>query len=68
MWTQISVTEAANILLSGGKVDDGLCRWGGTLKLRNPQRWRKSRKRKELIRKLSNHWGVGDGWWVYRRA
>lgn len=68
MWMQITAVEAANILLSGGKVDDGFYRWGGTLKLRNPQRWHKARKRKELIRKLSTRWGVGDGWWVYRRA
>ena len=67
MWVQIPVTEAADILISGGKVDDGFYRWGGTLKLSHPERWRKARKRKELIRKLSTRWGVGDGWWIRRK-
>lgn len=66
MWVQISVTEAADILISGGKVDDGFYRWGGTLKLRHPEHWRKSRKRKALKRKLAGRWNCGDGWWVHR--
>lgn len=67
MWKQISAREAAAILLAGGKVDDGLCKWGGTLQLVNPHRWRKARRRKELTRKLKNRWGVGDGWWKYEK-
>lgn len=67
MWKQVSVAEAATILLAGGKVDDGFYHWGGTLQLRCPSRWYKARKRKELIRKLSGVWLTGDGWWVYRK-
>lgn len=67
MWIQISVTEAVAILLAGGTVDNGFFQWGGTLKLRCPAHWRKSRKRKNLARKLAGEWNKGcDGWWVYR--
>lgn len=68
MWEQISVTEAVNILLAGGKVDEGFHRWGGTMKLHHPEHWRKARKRRELTRKLSGPWNRGDGLWAYRKG
>ena len=66
MWTQISVREAVNILVAGGKVDEGFAKWGGTLKLRHPNHWRKARHRKALARRMSHT--LADGWWVYKRA
>lgn len=68
MWEQISISEAARILLAGGKVDDGFYKWGGTLQLTHPEQWRKSRKRKALTRRLAGRWNHGDGWWVYRKG
>lgn len=66
MWKQITAEEAAKILLAGGKVDNGFYQWGGTIQLRDPQRWRKARKHKSLIRKLKGVWNHGcDGWWIY---
>ena len=68
MWEQISVAEAATILIAGGKVDDGFYKWAGSLELTHPERWRKARKRKALARRLAGAWNTGDGWWVYRRG
>lgn len=67
MWVQITVSEAVKILVSGGKVDDGFYHWGGSLKLRNPASWRKSRRHHQLERKLRRI-GVGDGWWYYKKG
>jgi len=68
MWRQISISEAAAILIAGGKVDNGFYQWAGTIKLRHPEHWRKARKRKELIRTLANKWVHGDGWWIYDKG
>ena len=68
MWKQVSISEAASILLAGGHVDAGFYQWAGTLELRYPWRWRKARKRRELERKLAGRWNQGDGWWVYSKG
>ena len=65
MWTCVSISEAVNTLIAGGRVDDGFYSWGGSIKLRQPARWRKARRRKQLARLLSRR-HVGDGWWVYK--
>ena len=36
MWIQISAKEAVNILVAGGKVDEGFYRWAGGMKLIHP--------------------------------
>lgn len=66
MWIQISAKEAANILVAGGKVDEGFYRWAGGMKLVHPNYWRKARNRKALARRMAHT--QADGWWVYRKG
>lgn len=65
MWKQITEDEAVEILVMGGKVDNGFDLWGGTLQLMHPAHYRKARKRKELKRDMKRYNTGRDGWWVY---